>query len=117
MRTVIYKEVIWELGVPFEDVNEVLVKNPTSQTKILSPLESVDSDQVGDYNIQISHKGRLYDCVVKVRDTQAPKAKVKEKTIVINTILNPYTLIYDIEEASSLTIEFDKAYVDRKSVV
>ncbi len=93
---------------------EINSENPVVEDLIVSadkystdfPLEKIDMNRLGEYEVPISVDGRLYTASIHVVDTKAPIVKVHELEWYIGVPIKPEYFIEEIDDNTEVTAEF-----------
>ncbi|WP_289220613.1 polysaccharide deacetylase [Ileibacterium valens] len=76
-------------------------------TEKVSVEGKVDTETVGDYDMNYVYDGKKYPFVVSVRDTAAPEIKVKDYTTDTTETIKAENFIDSITDASTYSIKMD----------
>ncbi len=89
---------------PEKNIRYVLGGAP-SQVKVEG---KVDTSRTGDYSIKYRFRGQQKKATVQVRDTKAPELTVRSYTTDLAEKLKPDFFVEKVEDASEVTVKFEK---------
>lgn len=78
----------------------------------------IDTKRVGNYTVTYQIKDYKKTCIVSVKDTKAPKLKVKTYTTDLKEDVKPNSFVESVEDDSKVTLSFkNKVTKDEKQTV
>lgn len=83
-------------------------KAEKAQVSFVTDMKTFSSDVPGNYPVKLLFKGRVYESTLTITDTVAPKATAQDVTIYDPTLLDPNAFVTDIEDATKVTVTFEK---------
>lgn len=79
---------------------------------------NIDTKRVGNYTVTYQIKDYKKTCTVSVKDTKAPKLKVKTYTTDLKEDVKPNSFVESVEDDSKVTLSFkNKVTKDEKQTV
>lgn len=99
-------EVTVEAGTQSVDANAYLIRDWDIPAAFVTDMDTIDLNRPGDYPVQLRYYDRVYDAVLRVRDTVSPQAVLRELTAVSAEMPEPEDFISGIRDATQVRVEY-----------
>lgn len=95
-----------EAGSDTVDANDYLLRDWDMPAAFVTDVAAIDLNRPGDYPVQISYYGRIYDSVLQVRDTVAPAAAVASVTALSIEMPQPEDFLLGTQDVTSVSVSY-----------
>lgn len=105
LRPAVVKAITIEAGEAMPELDEFLLKG-SKKSSFYTDIKSLNLNMPGSYEIQIKIGDKIHTSNLNIIDTVAPTAAPVDQLVLKNEVLQPESLVKDIEDASEVTVLF-----------
>ena len=103
----ISESVTVEAGVQTVDANAYVIRDWDIPASFAADLSAIDLNRPGDYPVQIRYYGRVYDRVLRVRDTVGPEVVVRPLTTFSFWLPEPEDFVKEALDVTQVTVRYE----------
>ncbi len=104
----VYKKVIIQAGTEI-DIN-LFQKRDKYEMEFVTDISEIQTDVLGEYQIEVSDKDKCYTSTLHIIDTTKPQALASPQTVYLGMTVDPMSLVDNVTDNTQVTAAFKKDY-------
>lgn len=103
-----FQDVTVEIGTNIPEKNNFLIDEKyAEEAELITDLSTIDINKVGDYDVELSYKGRNQTVQLHLVDTTKPEAVFQDVFKNVDYEINPEDFVKEMSDLSELTVELE----------